>query len=173
MKTLLLLIPFALLFGCATKERCLKRFPPQQITDTHIITETIETFRDTTIFVSLPGASVTFFDTILVDRVTGLPKPAYSFLETSLSWSSAEIKQGFLFHDLHQKDTLIEVELQNAINEIVRLQSELSYYQSVIEVPRELSNFQHFAVWFTTFSFIAIAIFLIFLLLRLRSKLPL
>jgi len=59
-----------------------------------------------------------------------------------LAWSVAQVQNSKLHHELHQKDTLIEFKLQNAITEIERLQKELREKVTTIEVPRKLTAWQ-------------------------------
>jgi hypothetical protein len=141
MKTLIII---SLLFfsGCITQDKCLQRFPPEVKETITIVTETVTVTRDTVIYVQLEPEMIYQTDTVKIDVLTGLIQSERSHLETSLAWSVAQVQNSKLHHELHQKDTLIEFKLQNAITEIERLQKELREKVTTIEVPRKLTAWQ-------------------------------
>lgn len=169
---MMLIVAVLMLSGCITRERCLNRFPPQISDSIQIIRETVETIRDTTITVEIPGEVRLRVDTVYSDPKTGQSKSEKSFLETSLAWSSAEVKDGKLFHELHQRDTTIEFRLENAIREVDRLEKELRQKTTTVEVPRKLTRWQKFAIVWTNFSLGAGFLAIVFLAIKFRSKLP-
>ena len=148
MKHLTLIAAVALLLpGCITQDKCLKRYPPQIKEVTTYITETVTVTRDTTIYIKLPAEVQTHTDTVYIDSVTGLINSKRSRLETSLAWSTAQIINSRLHHELMQKDTTIEARLKDAIREVERLQKEITEKVTTVEVPRKLTRYQRFAVW--------------------------
>ena len=159
MKTILftLAIFTLILSGCITKEKCFNRFPPQTIETVTTTIEIKETFKDTIIYQTLPGEIVTLVDTVIQEK-DGRINSKISHLETSLAWSTAQIRNNLLHHELHQKDTTLEINLQNAIREIERLEKELTEKTKVVEVPRKLTWWQKFRLRFANIAFISLTI---------------
>lgn len=80
------------------------------------ITETVTVFRDTTIYIHLPGEVV--HDTVPVEMdKNGLINSKTSYLTTSFAESWAWVKNGKQYHRLSQNDTLIAKNIENAIME--------------------------------------------------------
>ena len=104
-KFIFLLLPF--LVSC----KCL----PEVIHTVH--TDTKVEYRDTTIYVTLPGDTVHQTDSILVykDPVTGGLTSAPSFLRTKIARSYAQIVNGLLRHELIQEDLELELFIKDAI----------------------------------------------------------
>lgn len=117
MRTLITITLFAILLSsCLTKKQWQRRYPPQIKTVTE--TETITKVQDTTIYVPMPADTVYLTDTIFIyqdnDQVL---QSEQSFLQTQFAWSTAQVKDGALQHELAQKDTLIEQTIKDAIRE--------------------------------------------------------
>jgi hypothetical protein len=140
MKTLLFVAAIALLSGCITREKCQRRYPPEVITE--VITETQIITRDTLIYITLPPEVVVHTDTVLIDQQTGLVNSRRSYLETSLAWSTAQVIDSRLHHELQQPDTTIEVRLKDALKTVDRLQRELSEKITTVEVEKPLTWWQ-------------------------------
>lgn len=164
MKTLSILIVALILTGCTTQKRCFRKFPPAL--ETQIITETEVVTRDTTIVITIPAEQVVKIDTVIIDAA-GLVHSKLSYLETSLAWSTAQIRNSRLHHELHQIDTLIEVRLEDAIREIDRLHKELSKQVTTVEVERRLSWWQRVTMVFGYLFIGAIILFAGLLVLRI------
>mgnify|MGYP001045473195 CR=1 FL=1 len=99
--------------SCVTQRRCNDKFPPQvtviDSTTTRIVTE----YRDTTVYVQLPGD--TAYQSITIRDSAGQIVSGRSELRTSLAYSAAWINSGRLQHVLQQNDTLLPVTVENAI----------------------------------------------------------
>lgn len=112
---ILLLLSLTLLSGCVTQDRCSRKFPPEtKIIRTDSIIRTTETvYRDTTIYIRLPGEVKYSTDTVTI--VNGINQSRKNYLFTSFADSWAWVQNGRLYHELIQKDTLIGCEVQDAI----------------------------------------------------------
>ncbi len=88
MKTInqLIILAAILLSGCATQFRCFELFPPDTVTK--VETTTVTEWKDTTVFVHLPGDSVFVFDTtyIFPEAVVFKPLTARLPLAHSTTW---------------------------------------------------------------------------------------
>jgi len=115
MKTFTIILVILLLTGCVTQKRCERKFPPQVIHTDSTITNTITIFRDTTIYIYLPGDTV--IDTVKVDVQNGVANSRPSIHETDLAWSMAQIVDNKLIHQLIMKDKTLEMLIKNAIRE--------------------------------------------------------
>ena len=123
MKYLLLILTVVMFSSCLTQKRCAERFPPQIVTKTETITEIV--YRDTTIYVPIPGETV--YDSIPV------PIPCPDLPEFDLSkyvmsketqfakaeaWLTFSLEAGLQMHLLlEQKEQEIEHTIENAIRE--------------------------------------------------------
>lgn len=116
MKNLILfLLSVTLLSGCVTQDRCSRKFPPETITiRTDSIIRTTETvYRDTTIYIHMPGEVQHSTDTVTI--LNGIIQSGRNHLFTTFADSWAWVQNGRLYHELTQKDTLIGYEVQDAI----------------------------------------------------------
>jgi hypothetical protein len=119
-----------LLQSCITKKACNRKFPQ----NTNTVTNTVTLYRDTIIYINLPGQTVTSpGDTVYIDRFTNLATSEKSFLHTSLAISTAQVIGGILKHNLIQKDTT----LQRLIADAVKLQSTHSVTEK--QIVREVN----------------------------------
>ncbi len=129
--------------SCNMKNYCSKRFPVKAESKDSISFVEITKYRDTLIFVPVYFESKK--DTVFVDSSNS----AYSTLTTSLAWSYAYFSNNKLIHYLQQNDSLIEINLKNAIKE----NSTISYRDKEIvkvEIKNELTGWQHtqiYAAW--------------------------
>jgi hypothetical protein len=166
--TMFTLAILMLLFsGCITKEKCYNRFPPQTIETVTTTIEVKETFKDTIIYQTLPGEIVILVDTVIQEK-DGKINSKLSRLETTLAWSTAQIRNNLLFHELHQKDTTLEFRLNDAIREVERLEKELTLKTETVEVPRQLTKWQQFRLRLANISLVCLAFFSIYLLLKIK-----
>lgn len=145
MKTLMFIFLVFVLAGCATKRRCLRLHPPQveRVVETKIIT------RDTTIFVVVAPEIQTDTVHVYIDRRTGLIHSPLSRLETSYAWSTAQVVDSRMQHALHQRDTLIEQRIQDAIRTTDRVET----ITEIVEVERPASWFHKIAIGWLIVSF--------------------
>jgi hypothetical protein len=98
------------LSGCVTQKRCLLKFPPDTITkiETHTVTE----WRDTTIFVHLPGDSV--FVNVPIPVVEPLKIPPLT-ARLPLARSTAWVDNGLLNLGLWIDSTTYKFKLDSAM----------------------------------------------------------
>ena len=115
MKYLLLILTVVIFSSCMTQKRCAERFPPQIVKETETITEIV--YRDTTVYVQIPADTVKLTDTMYVYLTPEGHQTRLSELHTELSFSTAQVVDGRLRHELFQKETEIERVIRNAIKE--------------------------------------------------------
>ena len=124
-KILYLSLFLAVLSGCASQRRCNIKYPGKNDT---IRIETVRdsiVIKDTTIYVKIPGETITNTVEIPCPQVPGyVPKKV--FAETSLAKAFAWWEYPVIKLVLIQKDTLIEKRLKGAIKEAY-------YYKSLYE----------------------------------------
>ena len=111
----LLMIP---LFSCVTQRRCLSKFPPVSDTITVVTTKDSVIYRDTTIYIKIPGAVQV--DSILIPCPSVQPGvfiPDTAFLENQFSIARAWYRPPNIQLRLIQKDTTIAFRLDSAIRE--------------------------------------------------------
>jgi hypothetical protein len=116
MKNLILLIlSITLLSGCVTQERCIRKFSPEIVTiRTDSIIRTTETvYRDTTVYIHIPGVVQYSTDTVIIKD--GIIQSRKNHITTSFAQSWAWVERGRLYHELSQNDTLIGFEVKDAI----------------------------------------------------------
>ena len=132
-----------ILSGCSLQKFCNGRYPCSPVVRDSVNTITEVVFRDTTIFVQVPGRIVT--DTVFIDSTN----EARSLLSSSFAQSLAVYENGRLYHTLTQKDSTIAALIAKAI----RLSSTTQYESKTerVEIVRnELTGWQHtqiYAAW--------------------------
>ena len=167
MKNLIyILILLISLPGCTTQKRCLRKYPPQVTEVEKIITNTEIKYKDTVIYYPLPPEIINNIDTVYITNDT-LINSNLSVLQTSLAISSAQIKGNLLYHNLLQKDTTIELRLDNALKEINTLQTQLKQKVTTIEVPAKISWWNRSMIKLG-YVFIILMIFALFYILTFR-----
>jgi len=128
-----LLIALLVLTSCVTQKKCNLRYPPQTIT---IVKDSIRekiTYRDTTIFVTLPAKIVTVKDTVYVKNglVSFRPVTAESNLATARAW----ISNNNISLTLADKDTTLIITLSNALKNAEFWQSKYNNEKHTVNVP--------------------------------------
>ena len=132
-----------ILSGCSLQKYCNAHYPCSPVVHDSVNTITSIEYRDTTVFVQVPGETVT--DTVFVDST----KKARSLLSSSFAQSLAIYENGHLYHTLTQKDSTIAALIAKAI----RLSSTTKYEGKIerVEIVRnELTGWQHtqiYAAW--------------------------
>lgn len=142
-RVLFLLLLNPLLLSCNMQKYCSNRFPPEVIKRDSIITVERIAYRDTTLYVVVPGDVVR--DTAQSDTLGR----ASSTLATSFAISTAVFKDGKLFHELTQKDSLLALLIKSGIKERFIESYEGSTQTSII-VKNELTGWQStqiYAAW--------------------------
>jgi hypothetical protein len=144
---IIIIIIGSILAGCRTQQ------PTVVVRDSvRIIRAT--TYRDTTLFITLPGEVRR--DTIFVDST----RRAVSELNTYLARSRVELRGGSLVHELMQRDTTLARLIRNAIRETTEATS-----ATKVEVKRvEVNNMTRWQSFWMTLGQIFV-FFLAFLLL--------
>ena len=133
MRTLIPLLIAIAFSSCVTQKKCNEKFPPSKDT-IHIVTvrDSI-VFKDTTIYVEIPGE--TDIDTITIPcpppPPSYIPKKAHA--ETSLAYADAWWEYPRIRLELVQKDTTIERRLENAQKEAYHWKSE---YEKITVTPQ-------------------------------------
>lgn len=115
---LILLVSIVLLSSCVTQRRCMEKFPPPP-NDTIINTKIVETIRDTTITITIPGETTVDTTEVIVERETGIVNMPMRRLDTKHAYATIEIRNGQVYFLLHQKESEIETTIQDAIREYV------------------------------------------------------
>jgi hypothetical protein len=133
-----------LLSGCVTQKRCEQKFPPEISTVTETITKTVTVYRDTTIFVHMPGDTVRDTIEVVVDRGIANSKP--SIHETKFAWSKAQVINGLLLHQLIQKDSVLKFMLDNAIRESTTAIENKTTQTRILE-KNYVTGWQWFQIW--------------------------
>lgn len=116
--------------GCS--RYCARHFQPSVIIKDSLITSTITEYKDTTIYLHLPGKVVKDSVPVII-QIPGQPvKITPNRLSKELEYCQAEawIKENKMFLSLIQKDTLIEWNLKNAIRSVL---STSNYYKKEVQ----------------------------------------
>lgn len=154
MKTICLYLAFLCVFSsCVTQRRCNLKFPPTRDTIKIITIRDSIIYRDTTIFITLPGERV--IDSILIpcpDVPGYIPKKVYA--ETSLAKASAWWSYPNIKLELVQKDTTIERRLDNALKDAYHWKSE---FEKITVTPQPVKYTPGF-MKFCAFAFIGLVI---------------
>lgn len=129
--------------SCATQRRCLLKFPPDTITTIETI-HSVE-YRDTTIFVHLPGDSILVHDTIVLP-VPGEPlfiPPLTARLP--LAHSTAWVDNNRLNLGLWIDSTTLQFKLDSAmatVTDTVKIHT-----TDIIQVPAPVPKRYKIAIW--------------------------
>ena len=116
---IILLLISVSLSGCfTTKKRCLRLYPPEQSSDTVVISTVRDSVvvKDTTIFVDIPGETI--FDSVpfpvYVDRDIKLDTAR---AETEFAIAKAYYSNKAIHIYLQQKETTLSIKLDSALRE--------------------------------------------------------
>jgi hypothetical protein len=144
--SIIVFLVLLILSSCVTQKRCYLKFPPTVDTIKITIIRDSIIYRDTTIFIKLPGELRVDSIKIPCPEVPGyIPKKV--FAETSLAKASAWWQFPNIRLELIQKDTTIERRLDNAIKEAWHWQEE---YMKVTEKPQAIKyipDIYRIALW--------------------------
>lgn len=121
----LILITLVLLTSCVTRQACERKFPTVASDSTRIITNTVTSYRDTTIYIHLAGDTV---------YKSVKPDGGVSRLSTPMATSYAWLSNGQLKHRLVQKDTTIRKDVKNGLKTTV---STTSKNRVVVKVVKQ------------------------------------
>jgi hypothetical protein len=168
MKNLILAL-LILLTGasCVTQKRCHQKFPPE----IKVITNTVIQYKDTVIYVKIPGDTVIQKDTIkvFIDKETGIISSSPSWLFSSYSKSMAQVVNGLLKHS-HFQD---EKELEFIIKDAIQKHSTHTTETIVQEVEvNKLKWWQKVYIWFGKLFIVVLIGVGVFLALKYLIKFP-
>lgn len=139
--------------------------------DTIRTTNTVTEYKDTVVYVTIPGSTVTQHDTIFVESSPdpfGVPQlnTRKSTLNTSLATSTAWVQNGQLKHTLVQRDSVYKAQINNAI----RITQGITY-ESIVRTRPPVK--EHYLTWWDqTFKWLGVifSILCVSLLLRWAIK---
>lgn len=139
--------------------------------ETH--TETI--LRDTTINFYFPRDTVYLETPIkrIPGRRTvewGLINSKVSYLKAGLAWSTAQVKGGVMQHYLESGDTIVPIQLKDALKTITTLRTELKSSTKYITI-KENTQFAEFCIKVFWVVLIIVVLGIGYLIFRFRSKL--
>ena len=159
MKTILIILIAVLFTGCITQKKCLRKFPPQIITEKEVITEII--YRDTTIYVHIPADTV-YAENIIFKTPDGW-QTELSVLDQTYAKSSAQVVNGILKHGLFQKETYIEQLIKDAVRE--NSTHTIEYKTEINEVPY-IPAWHKFSSRFTIVVLLLLFLYILFRFVR-------
>lgn len=140
MKKTIVSLAIAALFltlSCATRRRCMEKFPVVSNTLRIITTRDSIVVRDTTVFIKIPGEIV--HDSVPIPcpppPASYIPDTAYA--ETSLTYAKAWWRYPVIKLLLVQKDTTIEQRLDSALKESYHFKSEYLKIKEVITIKEK------------------------------------
>ena len=161
----LLLLAAVMFFfpSCATQKRCSMKFPPKvEVIQKDSIYEII-TFRDTTIYIQLEGKIVTKTDTVYVQNGVILNKEIRG--ESKFATAIAGIAKNKLYLRLTDKDTTLEIKLNNAIKMARYFEMKFNTEKKVEYIEKDLTKWQKFLI---VSGIIFLGVILIWLLLKVK-----
>lgn len=142
LKLLLLMVLLSFIASsCITRKACDRRYSPISYDSVSVVTHTVTTYRDTTIYIHLPG------DTVY--KSIGLNE-GVSELQTSFAKSYAWVKDGKLEHKLEQKDSI----MQNKIDDGIKITEKSTQKDKLIEIKSETKQSHIWGMFFILYFFI-------------------
>lgn len=154
MRTFLSVILLVVLSGCVTKKACNRKFQSQGKDSVREVFNTMTVYRDTTIFIRIPG------DTFYLETSANLEQ--INTLTTSYCISRAWIQDGMLKHSLVQKDTLIPEIVENGVKSTITSVEKERYH--IADENDALTWWQKLQMHAGRYMIYAIIMFLILLL---------
>lgn len=154
-KYLIFVTTLLLLSGC-----CVPKVVIQRDTIKYVKTEYKEILKDTTIYVTLPSESVS---------VT--TKDTTSTLKIKTAISTAEVNKGFLTHSL-ESNPHYKPEAEIKYRDIIRVKDSIVFVNNEVPVPveKELTSWQKALISLGYVGIGAIALGLIWLIVKIRKK---
>jgi len=140
MRKIFLFIAMAALFSS-----CSRKLAPVLSESIREVTKTVTIFRDTTIYIHVPGDTV--FKAVPVQKdLRGILFSKVNVLSTSLAKSKAWVEDGILKHELIQNDSSVAVLIKNAIKESATVtDKEQVVYKTITE--NIITGWQWFQIW--------------------------
>lgn len=115
MKYFIYILIFVLLSGCVSRRACDRKYPPIQKIDSIYVYKEKLVYRDTTIFIELPGDTILKTDTVYITK-EGVQSDTISS-NLQYSYAAAWVLNSRLQLEHRQKDTIISRIIENAIKE--------------------------------------------------------
>jgi len=146
---------------------CIKEVQTDTITKTVIKREIV--YRDTTIYIDIPGKEVVKEIPVYINN--GIVNSEISVLITPLARSTAQVINSNLCHELAQTDTVLLIKLDNALQSIKTLekQNKILKEKYVVTVT-ENSNFAGFTIKWFIGSLVLIILGIGYLILKNKAK---
>ena len=178
MKTIVFISSVLFLTSCLTVrkiERNCEKFEKVCVTetetqtDTIIKTKTVIKYRDTTLYIEMPGREI--IKEVPVYIKEGIVESDLSVLVTPLARSTARVLNSRLEHYLIQNDTTLQLEIQDALKtiKIQEKQIETLREKYVVKVTKN-TKFADFAVRYFWYSLIVIILICGFLFFKFKNK---
>ena len=169
MKTLIPILMMLALTSCVTQKKCNSKFPPSKDT---IIIETVRdsiVYKDTTIYIKLPGERVV--DSFPIPCPPPPPDyiPRRVFAETSLAKASAWWSYPVIKLELIQKDTTIEKRLDNAVKEAYEWRTKYEKITITPQPVKYIPGIYKAALWLWIGVILAVAGYVAFRLFILKK----
>jgi len=138
-------------------------------TDTIIKTKTVIRYRDTTLYIEMPGREI--IKEVPVYIKEGIVESDLSVLVTPLARSYAQVVNSKLSHELIQVDTTLRIKLENALKYSKVLETQIISLKEKKVVPvKENSRFAGFTIKWFIGSIILIIIFLTIAFFKYKNK---
>lgn len=170
MKNILLIFFVVIFSSCTTQRRCLIKFPPQSSTETiykDSIHEVIK-YRDTTVYVKIPGETITNTVYVPVNSPgqnyipdTARAENKYAIAKAWLDWPKIRL-------NLFQKPQTLEFDLKNAITErnTFKMLYEKEKSKEVVQVRYVPKFVKILALW----GVLSLLILIAYLALKIRLR---
>ena len=125
---------------------CVTEVQKDTVTKTVIKTEVV--YRDTTIYINIPGETV--IKEVPVYIKNGIADSELSILQVPYSISHAQVINSKLSHELVQTDTIVRVKLENALKVVKTQEKQIKVLREKYVVPiKENKPFAKFTIkWF-------------------------
>jgi len=139
--------------------------------ETEILTNTITEieYRDTVIYIELPGREVIKEVPVYINK--GIVDSKQSYLNVPFAESTAQVINSKLIHKLSQKDTVLRVELENALKLTKELKTENKILKEKSIVPiQENSKFASFTIRVFWGLIVVVVLGIGFLFFKYKSK---
>ena len=138
-------------------------------TDTIIKTKTVIRYRDTTLYIEMPGREI--IKEVPVYIKEGIVESDLSVLITPLARSTARVFNSKLLHDLIQTDTTLQFELQDALKIITIQEKQIkTLKEKYVVTVKENSDFAGFTIKWFIGSIILIIVFLTIAFFKYKNK---
>ena len=138
-------------------------------TDTIIKTKTVIRYRDTTLYIEMPGREIIKEVPVYIEK--GIVNSKQSYLTVPYAASTAQVINSMLRHELIQVDTTLRIKLENALKtvKIQEKQIETLKEKHVVTVTKN-NPFAKFTIKWFIGSIILIIVFLTIAFFKYKNK---